>query len=445
MEAIKPVSTMRTPSGGSNPASPSRRKPPLVLRLLSLLCFAAGFVIVATPLVLRAMSQAEQTAAVAAAQNTVDGWPYPQAEEALAAARAYNEQLAAGGQDVIGEVVDPFGSTSGASTATGAKDSIASQDTTYQGLLDAGSGLMCSVRIPKIDVNLPVYHGASNEVLAAGAGHLYGTSLPVGGESTHAVLTGHRGVPGSLLFTRLDELRVGDSFYIEVMGEELGYKIDRIDVIEPDDDSKLRVTAGEDRVTLMTCTPYGVNSHRLLVSGVRANIPDEVPVPEEAQGINTTAVALGVLGALLAIVVGLVVAGHVRKKRRAARGAACGRCRRGDAGRRRGCWRWRKRVDRGSLQACGLLRLLCFSLLGFPRFRCCFSRVSRATPALAPALVLNIARSVAPSLASWSFARTAARSRTCRTTRWSSFPRISARTAPRSSRATTSRCSSRAS
>ena len=313
---------MRTPSGDSNPASPSRRKPPLVLRLLSLLCFAAGFVIVATPLVLRAMSQAEQTAAVAAAQNTVDGWPYPQAEEALAAARAYNEQLAAGGQDVIGEVVDPFGSTSGASTATGAKDSIASQDTTYQGLLDAGSGLMCSVRIPKIDVNLPVYHGTSNEVLAAGAGHLYGTSLPVGGESTHAVLTGHRGVPGSLLFTRLDELRVGDSFYIEVMGEELGYKIDRIDVIEPDDDSKLRVTAGEDRVTLMTCTPYGVNSHRLLVSGVRASIPDEVPVPEEAQGINTTAVALGVLGALLAIVVGLVVAGHVRKKRRAAQRAA---------------------------------------------------------------------------------------------------------------------------
>ena len=106
------------------------------------------------------------------------------------------------------------------------------------------------------------------------------------------------------------------------MGEELGYKIDRIDVIEPDDDSKLRVTAGEDRVTLMTCTPYGVNSHRLLVSGVRASIPDEVPVPEEAQGINTTAVALGVLGALLAIVIGLFVAGHVRRKRRAAQRAA---------------------------------------------------------------------------------------------------------------------------
>ena len=136
------------------------------------------------------------------------------------------------------------------------------------------------------------------------------------------MLTGHRGVPGSLLFTRLDELQVGDSFYIEVMGEELGYKIDRIDVIEPDDDSKLRVTAGEDRVTLMTCTPYGVNSHRLLVSGVRADIPNEIPVPEDVQGINTTAVALGVLGALLAIVIGLSVAGHVRKKRRAAQRAA---------------------------------------------------------------------------------------------------------------------------
>lgn len=368
MEAIKPVSTMRTPSGGSNPASTSRRKPPLVLRLLSLLCFAAGFAIVATPLVLRAMSQAEQTAAVTAAQNTVDGWPYPQAEETLAAARAYNEQLAAGGQDVIGEVVDPFGSTSGASTASGSEDSIASQDTTYQGLLNAGSGLMCSVRIPKIDVNLPVYHGTSNEVLAAGAGHLYGTSLPVGGASTHAVLTGHRGVPGSLLFTRLDELQVGDSFYIEVMGEELGYKIDRIDVIEPDDDSKLRVTAGEDRVTLMTCTPYGVNSHRLLVSGVRASIPDEVPVPEEAQGINTTAVALGVLGALLAIVVGLVVAGHVRKKRRAAQRAAVAAAVTLDADAAGGDGGNGWTV--GASRPAAPLRLLCFSLLGFPRFRC---------------------------------------------------------------------------
>lgn len=149
MEAIKPVSTMRTPRGGSNPASTSRRKPPLVLRLLSLLCFAAGFVIVATPLVLRAMSQAEQTAAVTAAQNTVDGWPYPQAEKALAAARAYNEQLAAGGQDVIGEVVDPFGNTSGASTASGSEDSIASQDATYQGLLNAGSALCARCVSPR--------------------------------------------------------------------------------------------------------------------------------------------------------------------------------------------------------------------------------------------------------------------------------------------------------
>ena len=320
MEAIKPVSTMRTPRGGSNPASTSRRKPPLVLRLLSLLCFAAGFVIVATPLVLRAMSQAEQTAAVTAAQNTVDGWPYPQAEKALAAARAYNEQLAAGGQDVIGEVVDPFGNTSGASTASGSEDSIASQDATYQGLLNAGSGLMCSVRIPKIDVNLPVYHGTSTEVLAAGAGHLYGTSLPVGGESTHAVLTGHRGVPGSLLFTRLDELQVGDSFYIEVMGEELGYKIDRIDVIEPDDDSRLRVTAGEDRVTLMTCTPYGINTHRLLVRGRRVETPDQykhLRVTAEALKIEPIIVApIMALPMLLILLIGMLLSTRKPKKTR---------------------------------------------------------------------------------------------------------------------------------
>ena len=364
MEAIKPVSTMRTPSGGSNPASPAGVNRPSSCACFPFCALPLALLSWPRPSSCALFPKAEQTAAVTAAQKH-RGWL------ALSAgggrpSRPHTpttSSLAAGGQDVIGEVVDPFGSTSGASTASGSEGFHRLARHHLPGLLNAGSGLMCSVRIPKIDVNLPVYHGTSTEVLAAGAGHLYGTSLPVGGANTHAVLTGHRGVPGSLLFTRLDELQVGDSFYIEVMGEELGYKIDRIDVITPDDDSKLRVTAGEDRVTLMTCTPYGVNSHRLLVSGVRASIPDEVPVPEEAQGINTTAVALGVLGALLAIVVGLVVAGHVRKS--GAR-AACRRCRRGDVGRRRGCWRWRKRVDRGSLRACSPLRLICFSSFGFP-------------------------------------------------------------------------------
>ena len=103
-------------------------------------------------------------------------------------------------------------------------------------------------------MDLPIYHGTSESALASGTGHLYGSSLPVGGESTHSVITGHRCLVEAMMFTRLDEMKVGDYFYIDVMGETLGYRVDRIEVIEPDDTSRLKIVEGEDRVTLMTCT-----------------------------------------------------------------------------------------------------------------------------------------------------------------------------------------------
>ena len=108
---------------------------------------------------------------------------------------------------------------------------------------------MGTIKVPKQSINLPFYHGTSEEALASGAGHLYGTSLPVGGKSTHSVITGHRGLVEALMFTRLDEVKEGDFFYIEVMGETLGYKVDRISVILPDDTSKLKIVPGEDRAT----------------------------------------------------------------------------------------------------------------------------------------------------------------------------------------------------
>ena len=158
---------------------------------------------------------------------------------------------------------------------------------------------MLPIRIPEISVDLPIYHGTSESALASGAGHLYGSSLPVGGESTHAVITGHRGLVEAMMFTRLDEMKVGDYFYIDVMGETLGYRVDRIEVIEPDDTSRLKIVPGEDRVTLMTCTPYGVNTHRLLVSGVRAAIPGEIPPLDEAPKDPRVAAALATAGVLL--------------------------------------------------------------------------------------------------------------------------------------------------
>ena len=127
------------------------------------------------------------------------------------------------------------------------------------------------IEIPKIDIKLPIYHGTSELVLNNGIGHLEGTSLPIGGKSTHSVLTGHRGMPSSKLFTDLNQLVIGDVFYIYILDNILAYQVDKISIISPDDVSELKIIEGEDIVTLMTCTPYGVNTHRLLVRGKRVS------------------------------------------------------------------------------------------------------------------------------------------------------------------------------
>lgn len=132
-----------------------------------------------------------------------------------------------------------------------------------------GKGIMGYVTIEKINVELPIYHGTSDAVLNMAAGHLEGSSLPVGGPGTHSVITAHRGLPSSKLFTNLDKLEVGDTFTITVLDRFLTYEIDRILIVEPDEVDALQIAEGEDHSTLMTCTPYGINTHRLLVHGTR--------------------------------------------------------------------------------------------------------------------------------------------------------------------------------
>lgn len=133
----------------------------------------------------------------------------------------------------------------------------------------SGSGVMGSIDIDKINVHLPIYHGTSDSVLQVGAGHLAVTSLPVGGGGTHAIISAHTGLPSAKLFTDLDELKTGDMFKINVLDEILVYKVDQIKVVEPYDTADMRIFEGKDYVTLLTCTPYGINTHRLLVRGVR--------------------------------------------------------------------------------------------------------------------------------------------------------------------------------
>ena len=156
------------------------------------------------------------------------------------------------------------------------------EDEEYMSALNlAGDGIMGTVEIPKIGITLPIYHTTDEEVLEQAAGHLEGSSLPVGGESTHAVISAHRGLPSAALFTDLDRLAIGDHFLIHVLDETLCYEVDQILTVEPDETSALAVEDGEDLVTLLTCTPYGVNTHRLLVRGHRTAYEEDVVEAEE--------------------------------------------------------------------------------------------------------------------------------------------------------------------
>lgn len=169
----------------------------------------------------------------------------------------------------------------------------AADEKEYESLLNAdGSGIMGYINIPKIDVELPIYHGTDDAVLQTSIGHLSGTSLPVGGPSTHCVLSGHRGLPSAKLFTDLDQMKEGDTFTLTILNETLTYQVDQIRIVEPTDLSDLQIVDGQDLCTLVTCTPYGINTHRLLVRGHRIpNVSGEAHVVAEAIQIRPQYVA----------------------------------------------------------------------------------------------------------------------------------------------------------
>ena len=180
----------------------------------------------------------------------------------------------------------------------------------YPNTLLTGDGdVMCYLEIPALDLTLPVRHGVDSGTLQKSVGHLEWSSLPVGGESTHCVLSGHRGLPSSELLTNIDRLERGDLFYLHVLGETLTYRVDQIAVVEPGDFSLLGIEEGEDLVTLLTCTPYGINSHRLLVRGTRADggaaRAESVELRSELKLYDGRLLALAGAGALAAVVLPL--------------------------------------------------------------------------------------------------------------------------------------------
>lgn len=190
-----------------------------------------------------------QSRAIAAYVETVDAMSQEEIDEILNAAREYNERLwHRQNRWVLSE----------------------EEQAEYESLLDvSGNGIMGYINIPVIGVNLPIYHGTEESVLQVATGHLSATSLPVGGQGTHAAISGHRGLPSARLFTDLDQLKVGDIFTVSVLNEVYTYQIEQIVTVVPEDTSQMNLYQGEDLCTLQTCTPYGVNSHRLLLRGRR--------------------------------------------------------------------------------------------------------------------------------------------------------------------------------
>lgn len=257
------------------------------------IAFAVGVCLLAYPTVSDWWNQRHASRAVTTYSQTVDALDEAERASLLAAARDYNVQLAQA----------PLSFELSDDQLAAYADQLSTQ----------GTDVMAVLEIERIGVKLPIYHGTSDGVLQAGAGHLAGSSLPVGGPSTHAVLMGHRGLPSAKLLTDLDQMEVGDSFRITVMGEELLYEVDQILIVEPDDLSELGIQPGEDLCTLVTCTPYGVNSHRLLVRGHRVDaVGATAHLTADAVRVNPVLVTCAVAVPLLLVLAVVALVGRAR-------------------------------------------------------------------------------------------------------------------------------------
>lgn len=218
------------------------------------LLFWAGFLICIFPVISNIVERQRQADAVATYRQTMEKEDEKEIEEKWRQANEYNEILFQAKGGIVEET----------------------EEKKYEELLNIhGTDIMGSLEIPKIQVELPIYHGTADEVLSNGIGHLEGTSLPIGGENTHSVLTGHRGLPSSKLLVRLDEMKIGDLFFIHTYKEVMAYKVEDIMVVKPEDTAWMEIKGEKDLVSLVTCTPFGINSHRLIVTGHRVDYKEK--------------------------------------------------------------------------------------------------------------------------------------------------------------------------
>lgn len=260
--------------------------------ILCIIIFFAGLSIMLYPSISNYIHTKNQVGVIQDYREKVAKMTKEQIDEMKNAAREYNERIA--------EV----------SIKQNAAASSASPD--YWGILNINEDVMAYISIPVCNINLPIRHGCGEDVLQKSAGHVPGSSFPIGGKNTHSVITAHRGLPSAKLFTNIDSLKIGDQFYIHGPDETLAYEVDQIKVVLPEDTSDLRIVEGKDYVTLVTCTPYGINTHRLLVRGKRTAY---IPQVEEQQTAETKKknnrmmllYAAGIMVAILFMFIGYIM------------------------------------------------------------------------------------------------------------------------------------------
>lgn len=270
-----------------------------------LVLVVVGLAILLYPTISNFLIERNASRAVEHYSEAVDAMSDEEAQAILDAAHEYNTALALrAGAVSSGEASGPSASPEEQSALLERYDEVLNLN---------GNGMMGYISIPSIEVTLPIYHGVEEQVLQEAVGHIEGTSLPVGGMATHAVLSGHRGLPSAKLFTDLDQMQEGELFFIRVLDETFAYQVDGIETVLPDETESLAIRAGEDKVTLVTCTPYGINSHRLLI---HAHAVPYVPEMDELVGkpgsfIN---IPLPYLLLIIALVILAIVLGVMRHR-----------------------------------------------------------------------------------------------------------------------------------
>lgn len=271
-------------------------------KIIPILIILFGFALLSYPFISNYMFEKSAGSTIKSYEKQAKTYDQKQKEQAFRKAEEYNKDLI---KSVV-QLTDPF------------KVKKSNGETMiYNNILNIDhSGVMGYLEIPCISVNLPIYHGTDAEILERGVGHLAASSIPVGGKSTHSVLTGHTGLSSAKLFTDLTEMKKEDLFFIHVLDRTLAYKVDQISVVRPEDTRKLQIVKGKDYVTLVTCTPYGVNDHRLLVRGVRTKYVKKQrssirPRNQDSQWMRTykKAIAIGLM-----IVTALILLGKVFQK-----------------------------------------------------------------------------------------------------------------------------------